>query len=119
LVLCFGPSALEAPWEKRPNFSSWLTSRQPAGVAVSNAGRIFVTFPRHTGTVDFTGGEVRDGRTTPFPNAEVNAAQTEKPADTLFSVQSLVIDSSNRLWLELSLNLGDGRVRRQRLELSA
>jgi sugar lactone lactonase YvrE len=94
--ICAGSALGKAP---ELQLVAHFADDQPAGVAVSNAGRIFVTFPRHTGTVDFTVGEVRDGRTTPFPNAEVNAAQTEKPADTLFSVQSLVIDSSNRLWL--------------------
>ncbi|RQV16031.1 gluconolaconase [Burkholderia cenocepacia] len=72
---------------------------QPAGIAVSNEGRIFVTFPRHTGHVDFTVGEVKDGQTTPFPDLEINTPDPARVAQTLFSVQSLVIDHADRLWM--------------------
>jgi sugar lactone lactonase YvrE len=76
-----------------------LMGDQPAGVAISGSGRLFVTFPRHDGPVPFTVGEIKGGHLVPYPNAEINHAATEHPADTLFSVQTLLFDAANRLWM--------------------
>ena len=76
-----------------------LMGDQPAGLAITDSGRLLVTFPRHDGAVAFTVGEVKQGQTAPFPNAELNHATKERPADALFSVQSLRLDVPHRLWM--------------------
>ena len=58
-----------------------LNGDQPAGIAVSDTGRLFVTFPRHDGDVAFTLGEMKDGRPSAYPSAELNQAVVERPAD--------------------------------------
>ena len=71
----------------------------PTGVAVSHEGRLFVNFPRWGDPVEFTVAEVRDGKAVPFPSAEINKLETNDPADSLISVQSVVIDARDRLWI--------------------
>lgn len=69
----------------------------PAGVTVSQEGRIFVTFPRWGDDVPYTVGEVIEGEVVAYPNAEINSNK-EQP-QSLLSVQSVVVDPNNRLWL--------------------
>jgi sugar lactone lactonase YvrE len=76
-----------------------LNGDQPAGVAVSDSGRLFVTFPRHDGGVAFTVGEIKAGRTLAYPDEDVNRAVVGRPTETLFSVQTLQIDASRHLWM--------------------
>ncbi|PWU05491.1 MAG: gluconolaconase, partial [Verrucomicrobia bacterium] len=71
----------------------------PAGVTVSRQGRIFVNFPRWGDHVPFTVAEIRDGKLIPFPNANINRADESRPSDTLISVQSVVVDAKDRLWI--------------------
>lgn len=72
----------------------------PTGVAVSKAGRIFVNFPRWGDPVEFTVAELRDGKPVPFPNPQINQWQDGADAKTqLVSVQSVVVDEQDRLWL--------------------
>jgi sugar lactone lactonase YvrE len=82
----------------------------PTGVSVSNRGvagatatqgRIFVNFPKWGDTVDYTVAEVKDGKTIPFPNPEINHyVEGDDPAQKLISVQSIVVDpSGKRLWI--------------------
>jgi hypothetical protein len=66
---------------------------QPAGIAVSGQGRIFVAFPRHDGDVAYAVGEIKDGQIRPFPNLQVNRAGS-RALDALFSVQGLLVDTS-------------------------
>lgn len=85
----------------------------PTGVTVSNSGRIFVNFPKWTGDpVEYTVAEVKDGKTFPYPNAEINRyTDTDKPADKLVSVQSVVVDpTGTRLWI-LDTGVIDDKVR--------
>ena len=69
----------------------------PTGVTVSHDGRVFVCFPRWGDRVDFTVGEIVDGNTIAYPNAEVNHPTPADPAASLMSVQSVVVDPANRL----------------------
>lgn len=69
------------------------------GVTVSQGGRIFVNFPRWGDKVDYTVAEVKNGRTVPYPNAEINRPNTSKQAESLISVQSVVVDPQDRLWI--------------------
>jgi sugar lactone lactonase YvrE len=57
-----------------------------------------VAFPRHDGDVAYAVGEIKDGQIRPFPNLQVNRAGS-RALDALFSVQSLLVDTSDRLWM--------------------
>ena len=71
----------------------------PTGVTVSQTGRIFVNFPRWGDRVEFTVAELKDGKPVAFPDAEINAYDAAKVAERLVSVQSVVVDPSDRLWM--------------------
>jgi len=71
----------------------------PTGVTVSREGRIFVTFPRWGDAVEFTVAELKDGKPVPYPDANLNRLNKDRPADSLVSVQSAVVDPEDRLWL--------------------
>ena len=75
----------------------------PTGVTVSHTGRVFVNFPRWGDSVDIAVAEVKNGRLDPYPDAEINRWPLQgggKPAAKAFvSVQSVVIDPSDRLWV--------------------
>lgn len=71
----------------------------PTGVTVSHTGRLFVNFPRWGDKVDFTVAELKDGQATAYPNAAVNQLSKDRPAECLVSVQSVVVDPEDRLWL--------------------
>jgi len=71
----------------------------PTGVTVSSEGRIFVNFPRWGDDVPFTVGEIRNGAMHPYPNAALNTFDPSRPRETLSSVQSVVVDARDRLWI--------------------
>jgi sugar lactone lactonase YvrE len=71
----------------------------PTGVSVSRIGRIFVNFPKWGDDVRFTVGEVRDGHVVAFPSQEFNDNKGNADPHALVSVQSIVVDPANRLWI--------------------
>jgi sugar lactone lactonase YvrE len=72
----------------------------PTGVTVSRSGRIFVNFPRWGDDVEYTVAELKDGKTTAYPNLDVNRVPARDRLDKGFvSVQSVVVDPSDRLWV--------------------
>ncbi|CBN58558.1 MULTISPECIES: L-dopachrome tautomerase-related protein [Kamptonema] len=71
----------------------------PTGVTVSQSGRIFVNFPKWGDRVDYTVAEVRNGQTVAYPNAEMNRPNPSDPSKSLLSVQSVVVDPRDRLWI--------------------
>ncbi|BAY09967.1 L-dopachrome tautomerase-related protein [Calothrix sp. NIES-2098] len=71
----------------------------PTGVTVSHQGRIFVNFPKWGDDVGFTVAEIRDGRPVAYPNEAINRTHPDNLAQTLISVQSVVVDPSDRLWI--------------------
>ncbi|MDQ0689351.1 sugar lactone lactonase YvrE [Arthrobacter sp. W4I7] len=71
----------------------------PTGVTVSHEGRIFVNFPKWGDDVKYTVAEVVDGDTVAYPNEEINRSDADNLAGTLISVQSVVVDPANRLWI--------------------
>jgi sugar lactone lactonase YvrE len=71
----------------------------PTGVTVSQSGRIFVNFPKWGDKVDYTVAEVKNGQTVPYPNAQINRLNSSKPSESLVSVQSVVVDPQDRLWI--------------------
>jgi sugar lactone lactonase YvrE len=71
----------------------------PTGVTVAADGRIFVNFPRWGDEVPFTVGVIRDGKVEAYPDAKINTFDSANPGKTLISVQSVVVDAANRLWI--------------------
>ena len=105
-----GPApAKDAP---APNYSRGAALRpvgefptqQITGVSVSRGGRVFVNLPRWTVDVPISVGEVKDGRITPFPNADWNsyrntAGPENRPKAQFVCVQSIVVDHQDNLWV--------------------
>jgi sugar lactone lactonase YvrE len=71
----------------------------PTGVTVSQDGRIFVNFPRWGDPVDVTVAELKNGQPVPYPNPEINRPNPTNPSQSFVSVQSVVVDPQNRLWV--------------------
>jgi sugar lactone lactonase YvrE len=71
----------------------------PTGVTVSHQGRIFVNYPKWGDSVPFSVAELRDRREVPYPSAELNKARARDDAEHLVSVQSVVVDPIDRLWI--------------------
>ena len=71
----------------------------PTGVSVSHTGRIFVNFPKWGDDVPATVAEIVDGTVVPYPDADWNDAHGKRDADALVSVQSIVVDPTDRLWI--------------------
>ncbi len=78
---------------------AYFDGAMPTGVTVSQKGRIFVNFPRWGDDVPFTVGEIRDGKTVAYPNQTINQANEQDSAAALVSVQSVVVDPADRLWI--------------------
>jgi sugar lactone lactonase YvrE len=71
----------------------------PTGVTVSHSGRVFVCYPKWGDEVGFTVGEIRDGREVAFPSQELNDDVSDADPERLVSVQSVVVDPADRLWI--------------------
>lgn len=70
----------------------------PTGVTVSHKGRIFINYPHWGDDVKFTVAEVVGGKPVAYPNAQINKINKAHPDKCLYSVQSVVVDSEDRLW---------------------
>ena len=71
----------------------------PTGVSVSAAGRVFVNFPKWGDDVPFTVAELRDGEPVAFPDQACNSPAGDDDAQAFVSVQSIVVDPADRLWV--------------------
>jgi sugar lactone lactonase YvrE len=71
----------------------------PTGVTVSQQGRIFVNFPRWGDDVQFTVAELRKGEAVAYPDVEINQTDLNNLAAAFVSVQSVVVDPVDRLWI--------------------
>jgi len=67
------------------------------GIAVSRRGRVFVSYPHWNDPITYSVAEIVDGKPSAFPD-EASFAETVPAKDRLISVQSVVIDSQDRLW---------------------
>lgn len=76
-----------------------ITGSMPTGVTVSREGRVFINYPRWGDPVPFTVAEVKAGKPAAYPNAEINRLDRARARDTFVSVQSMVVDPRNRLWI--------------------
>jgi sugar lactone lactonase YvrE len=78
----------------------YFNGAMPTGVTVSyKEGRIFVNFPRWGDDVPFTVAEIIDGQTVPYPDITFNQTNAQDLSAALVSVQSVVVDPANRLWI--------------------
>jgi sugar lactone lactonase YvrE len=103
-LLAAGPAFAQGPLPTakpvgRAELVATFPGPMPTGVTVSHSGRIFVNFPRWGDPVKFTVAELRGGRPVPFPDAALNKLDREHPAKCLISVQSVVVDPDDRLWM--------------------
>lgn len=71
----------------------------PTGVTVSHEGRIFVNFPKWGDDVRFTVAELRNGQPVAYPSEAINRTNPDDEASVLVSVQSVVVDPNDRLWI--------------------
>ena len=71
----------------------------PTGVSVSAQGRIFVNYPQWGDEVPFTVAEIRDGTAVPYPDRAWNSPSGDDDAKAFVSVQSIVVDPADRLWV--------------------
>jgi sugar lactone lactonase YvrE len=100
-ALCSAQELVREPTIGRLEVVATFNGPMPTGVTVANNGRIFVNFPKWGDSVEYTVAEVRDGKTLPYPNAEINRyADGDNQSEKLVSVQSVVVDpTGNRLWI--------------------
>ena len=80
---------------------AYFHDAMPTGVTVSKEGRIFVNFPKWGDEVSFTVGEIRAGesRVVAYPDEAINQTNPNDLAAALVSVQSVVVDPVDRLWI--------------------
>ena len=71
----------------------------PTGVSVSHTGRLFVNFPKWGDEVPATVVELVDGTARPYPNEEWNSPRNDADENALVSVQSIIVDPGDRLWI--------------------
>jgi sugar lactone lactonase YvrE len=76
-----------------------FTGSMPTGVTVAQNGRIFVNYPRWGDPVPFTVAEIKNGQPVAYPDANINRLDPTHAAETFVSVQSVVVDPRNRLWI--------------------
>ncbi len=76
-----------------------FSGSMPTGVTVSRRGRVFVNYPRWGDQVPFTVAEIVSGVEVPFPDAATNEERPGDEARRFVSVQSVVVDSLDRLWV--------------------
>jgi sugar lactone lactonase YvrE len=78
---------------------AFFNNAMPTGVTVSHEGRIFVNFPKWGDDVKFSVAEIRDGEAVAYPDESINKTSQEDQGETLVSVQSVVVDPADRLWI--------------------
>ena len=83
----------------------------PTGVTVAANGRIFICIPRWIDPTPFTVAELRNGQLYAYPDAHTNRYDEMDYANTFVSVQSVVVDPEQRLWVldTGSINMGAPR----------
>lgn len=93
------PPTTDAPLGELEIVHQFTEGPMPTGVSVSRSGRIFVNYPKWGDDVAFTVAELRDGTPVPFPDAAWNTPAGDDDPEALVSVQSIVVDPADRLWI--------------------
>jgi sugar lactone lactonase YvrE len=91
--------AAEAPIPNLEVVHEFTDGPMPTGVSVSATGRIFVNFPKWGDDVSATVAELKDGRLVPYPDERWNSPASDDDEHALVSVQSIVVDPADRLWV--------------------
>jgi sugar lactone lactonase YvrE len=78
---------------------AYFDGPMPTGVTVSHQGRVFVNFPKWGDDVEFTVAEIVQGKAVPYPDQTFTQTQSDNLAAALVSVQSVVVDPADRLWI--------------------
>src|SRR3954451_7794765 len=78
---------------------AYFDGAMPTGVTVSLRGRIFVNFPKWGDEVSFTVAEIRNGKSVAYPDEGMNQNNPQDRAAAFMSVQSVVVDPADRLWI--------------------
>jgi sugar lactone lactonase YvrE len=100
LALAAPPAAAPASSLPPPELHEIATSPdQWTGIAISRAGRIFVSFPRWSEKVPMSVAELVDGKPVPFPDAAWNAWNGKGAPKGFACVQSVVVDDQDFLWV--------------------
>jgi sugar lactone lactonase YvrE len=86
-----------------------FTGAMPTGITISHDNRLFLSFPRWGDPVESTVVELKDGKPIPYPDAQMNKLNTDDPANCFVSVQSVVVDAANHLWVLDSGNINMGK----------
>jgi sugar lactone lactonase YvrE len=94
-----GAGAAQKPAQEPVEVVADLTGAMPTGVTVAPNGRIFLNYPQWGDNPPFAVGELKDGKVVPFPATDLNRSDPSDPEHSLVSVQSVVADASNRLWI--------------------
>lgn len=76
-----------------------FTGAMPTGVTVAPNGRIFVNFPQWGDNSPYAVGELKEGKVSAYPDVSFNTADAGDTLHHLISVQSVVADGRNRLWI--------------------
>ena len=92
-------SSVDQPVGRLEVVHAFESGPMPTGVSVSREGRIFVNFPKWGDEVPATVIELVDGVPTPFPNEAWNSPASDDDANAFVSVQSIVVDPADRLWI--------------------
>ena len=72
----------------------------PVGVAVTSDNRIFISYPRWTDKGPVTLAELKNGVEVPYPaGGAFQLGNKKDPAHNLVSLQGLIVDSKDRLWV--------------------
>ncbi|QJD94834.1 gluconolactonase [Mucilaginibacter robiniae] len=80
---------------------------QPIGVAVTQTGRIFITFPRHM-PYEYGVAELVNGQRRPYPDAEWNKYDSTQADRHFVNAQAAWPDDQNNLWILDPANPMDG-----------
>ena len=102
-VVAGGP-AVDKNDDKLKPYALFYGAAFPTGLTLSHDGRMFVCYPRWGQPVNLTVCEVTRDGLVPFPDAATNEFYPDEPSKLdprthLVSVQSVVFDAKDRLWL--------------------
>lgn len=92
-------AAPQVPRVEKVELVARLAGAMPTGVTVSPSGRTFLSYPQWGDDVPFAVGELRLGTVTPFPSQEMNTPDPARPSERFVSVQSVLADGADRLWI--------------------